>query len=378
MMSLAAIPAYLLARRMLSKQLAFAAAVLAVAIPSMVYTATLMTENAFYPIFLFAVYVIVLWLERPTVTTTLWVVALIGLAYLTRAQALSFGPAVLTAPLFYVWAQKRGWRALRDYRLMYGLVVAGGLLVIIVQVARGASPLGILGAYQVAGETHYHFWPVVEWFWYQVGVLDLSLGVFPLAALIVLAAVSRGQDRNVQAFLAGAIAVTFWLMLEVSAFASVHQLRVEERNTFYVVPLFLVALLVWIDRGAPRPNRTAAAGRALRRRAPRRAPVRAPDHDERGLGHADAAPDLVAADGAVPDRAGRARRRCSPASSPRRSGCSSRGATRSSCRRSCSSTSPSRRSRSRGSTRPARSARSSPGSRCSATGSTRTPAATRA
>ena len=38
-----------------------------------------------------------------------------------------------------------------------------------------------------------------------------------------------------------------------------HQLRVEERNTFYVVPLFLVALLVWIDRGAPRPNRTAAA-----------------------------------------------------------------------------------------------------------------------
>jgi hypothetical protein len=259
MMSLAAIPAYLLARRMLSKQLSFAAAVLAVAIPSMVYTATLMTENAFYPIFLFAVYAMVIWLERPSVQTTLWVVALIGLAYLTRAQALSFGPAVLTAPLFYVWAQRRGWRALRDYRWMYGLVVAGGLLVIIVQAARGASPLGILGAYQVAGETHYHFWPVVEWFWYQVGVLDLSLGVFPLAALIVLAVVARGQDRNVQAFLAGSIAVTFWLMLEVSAFASVHQLRVEERNTFYVVPLFLVALLVWIDRGAPRPNRSAAA-----------------------------------------------------------------------------------------------------------------------
>src|SRR4051812_19908396 len=259
MMSLAVIPAYLIARRMLSKQLAFAAAVLAVAIPSMVYTATLMTENAFYPIFLFAVYVLVLWLEKPSVTTTLWVVALIGLAYLTRAQALSFGPAVLTAPLLYVWAQKRGWRALRDYRLMYGLVVAGGLLVIIVQVARGASPLGILGAYQVAGETHYHFWPVIEWFWYQIGVLDLSLGMFPLAALIVLVSVSRGLDRRVQAFLAGAIAVTFWLMLEVSAFASVHQLRVEERNTFYVVPLFLVALLVWIDRGAPRPMRTTAA-----------------------------------------------------------------------------------------------------------------------
>ena len=259
LMSLAAIPAYMLARRMLPRPLAFAAAVLTVALPSMVYTGTLMTENAFFPIFLFAVLAIVVWLERPSPTTTLWVIALVGLAYLTRAQALAFGPAILTAPPLYVWAQRRGWRGLRDYKWMYGLVVAGALLIVIVQVARGASPLGILGAYQVAGETDYHFWPVVEWFWYQLGVLDLSFGIVPLAATIVLCAVARGQDRRVQAFLAGSISVTFWLMLEVSAFASVHQLRVEERNTFYVVPLFLVALLVWIDRGAPRPTRTAAA-----------------------------------------------------------------------------------------------------------------------
>ena len=259
MMSVAAIPAYLIARRMLSRWPALAAAVLAVSLPSMVYTATLMTENAFYPIFLFAVLAVVVWIERPTATTTLWVIALVGLAYLTRAQALAFGPAILTAPLLYVWAQRRGWRALRDYGLMYGLVVAGGLLIVVVQAARGASPLGVLGAYRVAGETHYHFWPVVEWFWYQIGVLDLSFGVVPLAAMIVLAVLARREDRRVQSFLAAAIAVTFWLMLEVSAFASVHQLRVEERNTFYVVPLFLIALLVWIDRGAPRPARAAGA-----------------------------------------------------------------------------------------------------------------------
>ena len=56
-------------------------------------------------------------------------------------------------------------------------------------------------------------------------------------------------------------------------------------------------------RAARRPRR------ARRRRAPGRAPVPAPDHDERGLRHADAAPDLVAADVAVPDRADGARRR---------------------------------------------------------------------
>jgi hypothetical protein len=51
---------------------------------------------------------------------------------------------------------------------------------------------------------------------------------------------------------AAAVPLTFWLALEVAAFASVLSLRVEERNLFYVAPLFLVALLAWIERGLPR------------------------------------------------------------------------------------------------------------------------------
>ena len=51
-MSLAAVPAYLLARRVLPTGLSLLAALLAVALPSMVYTGTVMTENAFYPAFL--------------------------------------------------------------------------------------------------------------------------------------------------------------------------------------------------------------------------------------------------------------------------------------------------------------------------------------
>ena len=52
-MSLAAVPAYFLARRVLGQWASLAAAALGVAIPSMVYTSTLMTENAFYPVFMF-------------------------------------------------------------------------------------------------------------------------------------------------------------------------------------------------------------------------------------------------------------------------------------------------------------------------------------
>jgi hypothetical protein len=49
------------------------------------------------------------------------------------------------------------------------------------------------------------------------------------------------------------------LLLEVAAFASALSPRVQERNLFYVAPLFLIALFAWIERGLPRPIRAAAA-----------------------------------------------------------------------------------------------------------------------
>ena len=66
-MSLAAIPAFLLARRVLPTGLSLLAALLAVALPSLAYTGTLMSENAFYPAFLLAAWALVRALEEPTV-----------------------------------------------------------------------------------------------------------------------------------------------------------------------------------------------------------------------------------------------------------------------------------------------------------------------
>ena len=64
--SLAAIPAYFLARRVLPTGLSLLAAVLAVALPSLAYAGQVMTENVFYPLFLCVTLVLVLTLERPT------------------------------------------------------------------------------------------------------------------------------------------------------------------------------------------------------------------------------------------------------------------------------------------------------------------------
>src|SRR4051794_39201881 len=49
LMSLAAIPTYVIARRLMRPSLAVAAAACAVAIPSLAYTNTLLSENAFFP-----------------------------------------------------------------------------------------------------------------------------------------------------------------------------------------------------------------------------------------------------------------------------------------------------------------------------------------
>ena len=248
-MSLAAVPAYFLARRVLAEPLALLAAALTVAVPSMVYTATLMTENAFYPLFLAAALAMVLWLERPTPLRTAVVLGVGLVAYFTRQQAVALLPALLTAPLYVA-----GRAALRRYALVYGVAAAGFLGILVVQLARGRSPLGVFGAYEVAGRADYSVGEVVKWFAYHVGELSLALGVIPFAALILLALVPRRLTERDRVFVAAALSVSFWLVLVAAVFASEQTFRISERNTFYVGSLFLIALLVWIERGLPRPQ----------------------------------------------------------------------------------------------------------------------------
>jgi hypothetical protein len=260
-MSLAAIPAYFLARRVLTQPLALGAAALSVAIPSMLYTGTLMTENAFYPIFLCVALVLVRMLERPTALNQLGLLVLCLIAYVTRQQALALFPAVLTAPLLL------GRRELSRFRVLYGTVAGVAAVVVLVQAARGRSPLALLGAYETTGHHRYSIATVAKWLLWHVSELDLYLGVVPVAAFLVLALSWRRLDLRQRAFLAGGSALSAWLIVEVAAFASLPTVeRVEERNMFYVAPFFLIALLLWIELGAPRPRLRAlgvAAGSGL-------------------------------------------------------------------------------------------------------------------
>jgi glycosyltransferase involved in cell wall biosynthesis len=259
LMSLTAIPAYFLARRVLPPLSSLLAALLAVAVPSMMYTGTLMTETVFYPLFVCAALVLVLTLERPTIRRQLVLLAVCLLAFLTRSQAIVLVPAVATAPLLLAWLDHRRLRALADFKVLYGVLAAGIAVVLGVQLARGHSPFDVLGSYSVTGHATYHVDQVVKWLLFHISELDLYLGIAPFAALLLLTFTARSLDRPLRIFLAAALPLTAWLTLEVAAFASALSPRVEERNLFYVAPLFFVALLAWIERGLPRPRAAAAA-----------------------------------------------------------------------------------------------------------------------
>ena len=254
-MSLAAIPAYAIARRVLPFRWALFAAALAVAVPSMAYTGTLMSENAFYPAFLLAAWALLRAFEAPTLARQLALVGACGLVTLVRVQGLAVLLAALTAPLLV--------RRARAFLPFYSIAVGGALLVFAAQLARGASVSSLFGAYAVVGEESYDLAEVARFAFWHLAELDLYVGVFPLAAFLLLATLARELEPRVQELLAAGAALAFWTILVVAAFASRFAGAIVERNMFVVAPLLFTALLVWVHRGAPRPAAAATAVAAL-------------------------------------------------------------------------------------------------------------------
>jgi hypothetical protein len=273
-MSLTAIPVYLIARRLVPVRLALVAAALALAIPSLLYTGTILTENAFYPTFAAAAFGMFAALERPTPWRQVAALALIGVAFVIRAQAVSLGAAFLMAIVLVclVEARAEGGLSIRElarrldaFRVTWVVTGVGLLLVLGLSAVRGRSPADALGGYRVLAESNYSASDVARWIVYHLAEIDLYLGILPMAALIALAfeAFGRGAlPRPLRLFGVLAVSIVAWMTLVVSATASHIAAggipRIEERHLFHIAPLFLIALVVWVARGLPRALPAAA------------------------------------------------------------------------------------------------------------------------
>ena len=259
-MSLAAVPAWLLARRVVGRWLALLAAALAVVLPSMAYTATLVTETLFYPVALVFAWTLVRVLERPSVGRIGILVLALGAALATRSQALAFVGAVLLAPLVLALL-RRDARTIRPFLPLLGGIVGLVVLVVALQLLRGRALSDLLGAYSVVGEGGYDVDQAFRYWLWHVEELTLYVGVVPAVVLVVLLLRPRELPERVQEHLAATVAVAVTSTLVVATFASRFAAdRIQDRYLFFLTPLLLVALLAWVELGAPRPPVGLAVG----------------------------------------------------------------------------------------------------------------------
>jgi hypothetical protein len=272
LMSLAAIPVFLLARRLVAERNAFLVAALSVAIPSMAYAATLMSEVAFYPAFALALWCMARALDRPTPGSQSAALGAIGIAAACKVLAVALVPAlaagvVLLAVLDRVSDRTSIRSSLARFRLTW-VVLGGGVLAVAgVALVRGSSPLGAFGAYEEAVrsvDVGSLLLAIVR----HLAALSLYSAVAPLAATTVVVALALGRDadREGRVFAALALPTVLCTTVGVAVFASFasnvdyqatgipESAPVYERNLFVVVPLLLLGLALWVERGLPRPR----------------------------------------------------------------------------------------------------------------------------
>ena len=252
-MSLAAVPAWLLARRVAGRLLALLAAVIAVAVPSMAYTATIITENLFYPVALLFAWALVLVLERPSLRRVALLVVVLVAAVATRSQALGFVGAAVLAP-FVLALLRWDLRVLRPFLPLVGGAVGLVVVVLVGQLLRGGSISGLLGAYSVVGEGGYDVGQVLRFWLWHIEVVTLYVCAIPVAVLVVLLFRARRLPPALQAHLAATLALVATSTLVVAGFASRFASdRVQDRYLFFLAPLLVIVLLAWVELGAPRP-----------------------------------------------------------------------------------------------------------------------------
>jgi hypothetical protein len=92
---------------------------------------------------------------------------------------------------------------------------------------------------------------VLAWLVRTLAALALATGVVPLVALVVVT-LARGPGAAEWAFVAVAWACLIWFLVLGGLSGSWQPYGLKERYVFYLQPLFLLALVLWAERGTVR------------------------------------------------------------------------------------------------------------------------------
>ena len=248
--SCTAIPVYLWGRTLAGKRGALVAAALTLALPTLGYSALVMSEALFLPVATLALWSLARALEQPTAGRQALLAVAVTVAIATRLQAVVLIPVVVTAVLVKAALD-------RDLLVVRRFAVALGALLAVSLAAALAAGSGAFGAYSSAGEGSYDLAAAARFVGYHAAGIVLISGVVPFLALLLLwstSVASRETPRALRAFVAVTLAYIPWLALEVGIFASREVGHLAGRDLATAAPLTLLGFVVWLDRGAPRPQ----------------------------------------------------------------------------------------------------------------------------
>ncbi len=241
-MSLAAVPTYLLARMLLPRQTSLVVAILAIFIPGMAYATSLVPEVLAYPWYALCSWLIVRALAAGRPLDWVWAVLASIVALLVRYPQFATVPATFViagATLWLIGPRGRAWRANWSLGDKIGAVVLliGGLILfnrIMLQ--------------------HIEIWQISTQYW-KGRMVDLGLGaalafVVGMGVLPVIGGIAslhlreRNEDRVYRAFAAylGAsiLCISLYTAVKAAYLSTVTLTVTEERNMIYLAPLLLI------------------------------------------------------------------------------------------------------------------------------------------
>jgi hypothetical protein len=250
----AAIPAFLIATRVVSRRTALLVAGATIALPAGVYATKVMTETLAFTVVLWCVVAALRVVERPTLRRQLVLLLCVALAIASRFELVALGPALAVSCLLAGEASVR--KRLRELAaLLFGtIVLAFGVLWLLHATSGAASGEGAHGF----ASSRFSIVRFASTLLGSIGALDLYTGVLPFGCLVLVALAVRKRARWVTPALRTLVLIsvtsTTVLLLVGSAYlASVppgfRPALPSERYTFYVVPLLLVVFAVWLEAG---------------------------------------------------------------------------------------------------------------------------------
>jgi hypothetical protein len=245
-MSLAAIPVFLLVRRLGGGDWpALAAAVLTVASPDLFFSSFVLADAIAYPLVLGALYLGVCALARPSRGAQLGFAGLSVLATFARIQYVFLPVVFLVAALVVERASVRA--AARRFRfslLLYAVPLA---------LAGALGPKRLLGYYSGVADLHVRPGAIAHWLGTDAMLLAYSAGfaLVPGALAGLAFALWRPRSREERGF--AALAVGMWLALfaEAALYATNGSDRFQERYLMILLPLVFPAFWLWLRRGRP-------------------------------------------------------------------------------------------------------------------------------